>query len=167
MKPLLHWQTPAERKALALQDVQVIEVPLQVEQEGSQAAHKLLTSLKNPTLQKQVPPLKVERAPEQPVHWLYFGPEQVEQLESQETQDFPSVLKVNPGLQTQAFPAIAELATHVKQMVESAALQVAQVPLQVEHTPVAVFKKKPVAQSHSLRAVVESLLKAFGLQVSH
>ena len=68
MKPLLHWQTPAERKAFALQDVQVVEVPLQVEQEGSQAAHKLLTSLKNPTLQKQVPPLKVERAPEQPVH---------------------------------------------------------------------------------------------------
>ena len=46
MKPVLHEQTPADKKAFDLQDVQVVDDPLQVAQVGSQVAQTLVPSLK-------------------------------------------------------------------------------------------------------------------------
>lgn len=166
-KPLRHWQTPPERKALVLHEVQVVEDPLQVAQVGLQAEQLLAASRKKPPLQTQMPPLSVAWVPEQPVHWLNLGPVQAEQLESQGMQALPSELGVNPVLQVHVVPAGCALATQVRHTDESAALQVAQRPEQVEQTPVAVFKKNPALQSHSLCAATVSLLWALTLQVTH
>lgn len=156
--PVLQEQTPADKKALALQLVQVVADPLQVAQVESQVVHVLVPSLKYPALQTQMFEERVARVPVHPRHWLNFVPEQVEQLESQGTHDLPLLLTVKPGLHTQELPLTEAFGTQVRQIVESAALHVAQSPEQVRQAPVTVFMKNPVSQSHSLLAATVSLL---------
>jgi hypothetical protein len=159
-KPELQTQVELFRKALALQEVQVVGNPTQERQEPLQVPQIPLAPMKKPTGQPHCPLVRIPLTVSLHVrHWLLLRPLQVLQVKSQEVQS-PLVLKLEPLLQTQFPLTRLALALHAVQApVEE---QVAHWLLQVWQLPLPSMKKPAL---HEQKLLV--MRSALFLQVEH